>query len=159
MSAVSACEEASAMIINCHCHPGKGDGLTGSWHTVVSLVRYLRRLTRPDVERMVVFPISHRGLHPAGIMRGWKKEDTMDNVYRALREFELSLGELQPEHFEFPPGVEESHQVTCVLSPADCRITECQQQHTNLLEECELSVKAKPIWKPAEYKTAAVGVI
>jgi outer membrane protein OmpA-like peptidoglycan-associated protein len=32
----------------------------------------------------------------------------MKNTYRALREFELVLQELQPEHFEFPTEVEES---------------------------------------------------
>ena len=31
------------MIIDCHCHAGKGDGLTGPWDTRAPLDRYLRR--------------------------------------------------------------------------------------------------------------------
>ena len=30
------------MIIDCHCHAGKGDGLTGPWDTAAPLEKYLR---------------------------------------------------------------------------------------------------------------------
>jgi hypothetical protein len=31
------------MVIDCHCHVGKGDGLTGPWNTAAPLGRYLHR--------------------------------------------------------------------------------------------------------------------
>ena len=34
------------MIIDCHCHAGKGDGLTGPWDTAAPLDKYLRRAAR-----------------------------------------------------------------------------------------------------------------
>ena len=47
------------MIIDCHCHAGKGDGLTGPWDTDASLDRYLSRASRAGINRTVLFPAFH----------------------------------------------------------------------------------------------------
>ena len=47
------------MVIDSHCHAGKGDGLTGPWDTAAPLERYLRRATRAGIERTVLLPAFH----------------------------------------------------------------------------------------------------
>jgi len=47
------------MIIDCHCHAGKGDGLTGPWDTDASLGKYLRRATAAGIQRTVLFAAFH----------------------------------------------------------------------------------------------------
>lgn len=47
------------MIIDCHCHAGKGDGLTGPWDTAAPLGKYLRRATSAGINRTVLFPAFH----------------------------------------------------------------------------------------------------
>ena len=47
------------MIIDCHCHAGKGDGLTGPWDTSAPLKDYLVRAARAGIERTVLFPAFH----------------------------------------------------------------------------------------------------
>src|SRR5687767_332128 len=47
------------MIVDCHCHAGKGDGLTGPWDTDAPLGDYLRRAARAGIERTVLFPAFH----------------------------------------------------------------------------------------------------
>lgn len=43
------------MIIDCHCHAGKGDGLTGPWDTDATLDRYLQWATEYGITRTVLF--------------------------------------------------------------------------------------------------------
>ena len=43
------------MIIDCHCHAGKGDGLTGPWDTDAPLGAYLRRARKAGISRTVIF--------------------------------------------------------------------------------------------------------
>ena len=43
------------MIIDSHCHAGKGDGLTGPWDTDAPLGAYLRRAARAGIGRTVLF--------------------------------------------------------------------------------------------------------
>lgn len=43
------------MIIDCHCHAGKGDGLTGPWDTNAPLEKYLVRAARAGIDRTVLF--------------------------------------------------------------------------------------------------------
>jgi len=43
------------VIIDCHCHAGPGDGLTGPWDTRADLSRYLVRAARAGIEKTVVF--------------------------------------------------------------------------------------------------------
>jgi predicted TIM-barrel fold metal-dependent hydrolase len=47
------------MIIDCHCHVGTGDGLTGPWDTSARLEKYLRRATRAGISRTVLFAAFH----------------------------------------------------------------------------------------------------
>jgi predicted TIM-barrel fold metal-dependent hydrolase len=47
------------LIIDCHCHAGKGDGLTGPWDTDASLDRYLRRAAAAGIRRTVLFAAFH----------------------------------------------------------------------------------------------------
>ncbi len=43
------------MIIDCHCHAGTGDGLTGPWDTRAPLAGYLRRADAAGVTHTVLF--------------------------------------------------------------------------------------------------------
>ena len=47
------------MIIDCHCHAGTGDGLSGPWDTRASLRDYLRRADQAGIDRTVLFPPFH----------------------------------------------------------------------------------------------------
>ena len=47
------------MIIDCHCHAGKGDLLTAPWNTDAPLGPYLRRARRAGIDRSIVFPPFH----------------------------------------------------------------------------------------------------
>jgi hypothetical protein len=47
------------MIIDCHCHAGKGDGLTGPWDTRASLEKYLHRAAQAGIDRSVLFAAFH----------------------------------------------------------------------------------------------------
>ena len=47
------------MIIDCHCHAGRGDLLTAPWNTVARLDKYLRRARLAGIQRTVVFPAFH----------------------------------------------------------------------------------------------------
>lgn len=46
-------------IIDCHCHAGQGDGLTGPWDTSAPLRRYLERAAAAGIDRTVIFPPFH----------------------------------------------------------------------------------------------------
>ncbi len=47
------------MIIDSHCHAGKGDGLTGPWDTDAPLRKYLARASTAGIHRTVLFPAFH----------------------------------------------------------------------------------------------------
>lgn len=47
------------MIIDCHCHAGKGDIMTAPWNTDAPLDKYLRRARAAGITRTVVFPLFH----------------------------------------------------------------------------------------------------
>jgi uncharacterized protein len=47
------------MIIDCHCHAGKGDAMTAPWNTDAPLDKYLRRASIAGITRTVVFPLFH----------------------------------------------------------------------------------------------------
>jgi predicted TIM-barrel fold metal-dependent hydrolase len=48
-----------AMIIDCHCHAGKGDLLTGPWDTDAPIPQYLRRAQSAGIEKTVIFSPFH----------------------------------------------------------------------------------------------------
>ncbi|HJW92882.1 MAG TPA: amidohydrolase family protein [Thermoanaerobaculia bacterium] len=47
------------MIIDAHCHAGRGDGFTGPWDTAAPLDAYLRRAARAGIDRTVIFAAFH----------------------------------------------------------------------------------------------------
>src|SRR5262245_18456289 len=47
------------MTIDCHCHAGKGDGLTGPWDTDAPLEKYLLRGARAGISRTALFAAFH----------------------------------------------------------------------------------------------------
>lgn len=47
------------MIVDFHCHAGRGDLLTAPWNTTAPLGDYLRRARRAGIDRTVVFPAFH----------------------------------------------------------------------------------------------------
>lgn len=47
------------MIIDSHCHAGKGDGLTGPWDTAAPLRNYLQRASAAGIARTVLFAAFH----------------------------------------------------------------------------------------------------
>ena len=47
------------MTIDCHCHAGEGDGLTGPWDTRASLRSFLRWSEEAGIARTVLFPAFH----------------------------------------------------------------------------------------------------
>ncbi len=47
------------MIIDCHCHAGKGDGLTGPWDTSATLEKYMIRTAKAGIDRTVLFSAFH----------------------------------------------------------------------------------------------------
>ena len=47
------------MIIDAHCHAGKGDGLTGPWDTDAPLEKYMVRAARAGITRTVLFAAFH----------------------------------------------------------------------------------------------------
>jgi predicted TIM-barrel fold metal-dependent hydrolase len=47
------------MIIDSHCHAGKGDGLTGPWDTAAPLDKYLHRASMAGINRTVLFAAFH----------------------------------------------------------------------------------------------------
>jgi predicted TIM-barrel fold metal-dependent hydrolase len=50
---------SAEMIIDCHCHAGKGDGLSGPWDTDAPLDRYLARAARAGIDRTVLLAAFH----------------------------------------------------------------------------------------------------
>ena len=47
------------MIIDAHCHAGKGDGLTGPWDTDAPLEKYMIRAAKAGITRTVLFAAFH----------------------------------------------------------------------------------------------------
>lgn len=45
------------MIIDCHCHAGKGDGFRGPWDTEARIEEHLERARAAGIDRTVVFPV------------------------------------------------------------------------------------------------------
>ncbi len=47
------------MIIDSHCHAGRGDGLTAPWNSDAPLDKYLRRARKAGIEKTLVVPAFH----------------------------------------------------------------------------------------------------
>jgi predicted TIM-barrel fold metal-dependent hydrolase len=48
--------DSPLVVIDAHCHAGKGDGLTGPWDTDASLGRYARRAAAAGIVQTVLYP-------------------------------------------------------------------------------------------------------
>ena len=64
------------MIVDFHCHAGRGDQLTAPWNTIAPLDAHLRRSRRAGIDRTVVFPAFHTDYRLAnrelaGIVARW----------------------------------------------------------------------------------------
>lgn len=55
------------MIIDCHCHAGKGDLLTGPWSTDAPVNPYLRRARAAGIHKTVIFAPFHSDYHQANL--------------------------------------------------------------------------------------------
>ncbi|KYC35599.1 amidohydrolase [Scytonema hofmannii PCC 7110] len=53
------------MIIDCHCHAGKGDLLTGPWDTDAPIETYLKRAKVAGIEKTVIFSPFHSNYRQA----------------------------------------------------------------------------------------------
>jgi len=53
------------MIIDCHCHAGKGDLLTGPWDTDAPIERYLWRARAAGIDKTVIFSPFHSNYRQA----------------------------------------------------------------------------------------------
>jgi len=51
--------ESGQVIIDCHCHAGWGDGLSGPWDSAAPLGDYLRRARAAGIQRSVLFSAFH----------------------------------------------------------------------------------------------------
>ena len=65
------------MIIDFHCHAGRGDLLTAPWNTDAPMESYLRRARRAGIQRTVVFPAFHSDYVTANrelarVVRRWR---------------------------------------------------------------------------------------
>src|SRR6266404_1521766 len=47
------------MIIDCHCHAGKGDRMTAPWNTDAPIEPHLRRARAAGIDKTIVFPLFH----------------------------------------------------------------------------------------------------
>jgi uncharacterized protein len=47
------------MIVDCHCHAGKGDMLTAPWNSSAPIEPYLRRARAAGIDKTIVFPAFH----------------------------------------------------------------------------------------------------
>jgi uncharacterized protein len=47
------------MVIDCHCHAGKGDLMTAPWNTDAPLEAYLRRARAAGIDKTIVFALFH----------------------------------------------------------------------------------------------------
>jgi len=45
------------MIIDCHCHAGKGDGFRGPWDTEARIEPHLKRARAAGIDKTIVFPV------------------------------------------------------------------------------------------------------
>lgn len=48
-----------SLIIDCHCHAGKGDGLTGPWDTSARLDKHMKRAAQAGIDRTNLFAAFH----------------------------------------------------------------------------------------------------
>src|ERR1700761_9003196 len=55
----ASARELDMIVIDCHCHAGKGDGLTGPWNTSAPLRDFVRWSRRAGITRTNLFAAFH----------------------------------------------------------------------------------------------------
>lgn len=55
------------MIIDCHCHAGKGDRMTAPWNTDAPLESYMRRARKAGIDKTIVFAPLHSEYNKANL--------------------------------------------------------------------------------------------
>jgi predicted TIM-barrel fold metal-dependent hydrolase len=55
------------MIIDCHCHAGKGDRMTAPWNTDAPLESYMRRARKAGIDKTIVFAPLHSDYNKANL--------------------------------------------------------------------------------------------
>jgi predicted TIM-barrel fold metal-dependent hydrolase len=55
------------MIIDCHCHAGKGDKMTAPWNTNAPIAAYLRRARAAGIDKTIVLAPLHGNYHRANL--------------------------------------------------------------------------------------------
>jgi len=58
------------MIIDCHCHAGKGDRMTAPWNTIAPLRSYLRRARAAGIDKTIAIPAFHSNYDEANAELG-----------------------------------------------------------------------------------------
>src|ERR1700691_6263567 len=53
------------LVVDCHCHAGKGDKMTAPWNTIAPLKHYLRRARAAGIDKTVVIPAFHSDYNQA----------------------------------------------------------------------------------------------
>ncbi len=53
------------MIIDCHCHAGKGDRMTAPWNTEADIGPYLRRARAAGIAKTIVVAVFHSDYNKA----------------------------------------------------------------------------------------------
>jgi predicted TIM-barrel fold metal-dependent hydrolase len=56
---INSAQKENVMIIDCHCHAGKGNAMTAPWNTDAPLDKYLCRARAAGISRTVIFPLFH----------------------------------------------------------------------------------------------------
>src|SRR5262245_50692518 len=58
------------LVLDCHCHAGPGDGLTGPWDTSAPLDDYVRQAREAGIHRTVLFAAFHSNYREANRIVG-----------------------------------------------------------------------------------------
>lgn len=69
------------MVIDAHCHAGRGDGLSGPWDTAAPLEKYLRRARQAGIRRTVLLPVFHSDYRVANRQVGRIVASAPDRFY------------------------------------------------------------------------------
>jgi len=68
------------MIIDSHCHAGKGDGLTGPWDTPAPLDKYRLRAAQAGITQTVLFAAFHSDYALTGRLRASSPVARIDSL-------------------------------------------------------------------------------
>src|SRR5215217_3638110 len=58
-AAAADAPRASGLVIDCHCHAGKGEAMSAPWTTFADPELTLRRAEEAGIDRTIIFPIEN----------------------------------------------------------------------------------------------------